>query len=428
MNRVLSAGAVSTALRLGASIVATPHLSCAQSDIDVVAERLRAHAMEVRLDGTRLLGAGSVWLSTEASKAQFLFIGEEHEIREIPLVLRALWPNLAAAGYRHLAIEAGPWLANRLSAGAWNDDTAAYAQFVDAVLPRRPNNTVPPASVEDTAFLGTVARTIGADPHLWGLDPEYRLSALLRRLAVIARDSAVRLKAAQLAVDREQVELRRASPSESLASRIATLARTAAPGAPGDRGADREMAVLTNALIDGIQGRAPSKRERFLDEYRAAQAAGELFPRVVLRFGAYHAARGLMSDFRTTTLANFVNELAFVEAHEPPARRDANSSTSTDALLNIGFVACTTDSPAPSPSERVDARRPCSPRERRWLPTFTAAAPYAMTLFDLRAVREDLRGRLYDYAATVPSELLDEIAAFDGVILLRTATRSTLLR
>jgi hypothetical protein len=54
-------------------------------------------------------------------------------------------------------------------------------------------------------------------------------------------------------------------------------------------------------------------KELFLRNYQAAKLKGEAAPRVMLRFGSYHAARGLMRDFGTSTLANYVAELAITE-------------------------------------------------------------------------------------------------------------------
>jgi hypothetical protein len=81
---------------------------------EIVTAYLKEHALEVKLSDGRLVGPAADWFRTEAAKVQFFFIGEEHDVREIPLIAGALWRELAPLGYKHVAVEAGPWLGGRL--------------------------------------------------------------------------------------------------------------------------------------------------------------------------------------------------------------------------------------------------------------------------------------------------------------------------
>src|SRR5690349_9853255 len=81
---------------------------------DVLAPYLKQHGMEIKLSEGRLVGPAADWFRAEAGKAQFFFIGEEHDVREIPLIAGALWRELVPLGYKHVAIEAGQWLGDRL--------------------------------------------------------------------------------------------------------------------------------------------------------------------------------------------------------------------------------------------------------------------------------------------------------------------------
>jgi hypothetical protein len=135
---------------------------------EVVTAYLKEHGLEIKLSEGRLIGPAADWFRAEAAKAQFFFIGEEHDIRKIP-------------------IEAGQWLGGRLDSFARFDDREALAQFQSATWPRLPNNSVPPNSQEDLTFyelIGKVSEphTASKPPVIWGLAYEYRATPLLKRL------------------------------------------------------------------------------------------------------------------------------------------------------------------------------------------------------------------------------------------------------
>src|SRR5579859_3317341 len=146
---------------------------------DVVRTYLKEHALEIKLSDGRLAGAAADWFRAEASKAQFLFLGEEHDVREIPILAGAIWRELVPLGYKHVAIEAGPWLGDRFDRFTRFGDRLALAQFEAATWPRLPNNSVPPKSREDLEFYELLGKISGPHrssdaPLIWGLDVEYR--------------------------------------------------------------------------------------------------------------------------------------------------------------------------------------------------------------------------------------------------------------
>lgn len=372
---------------------------------------LRQVRYDLRLSNGLLEGTAAAWLIAEASKVRFLFIGEEHDTREIPAILAALWPSLAANGYGHVAIEAGPWLGGRLDRLARLGDRVALDQFKGAALPRRPNVSVPPSSDEDIAFyeqLGRSARreAAGRTSLIWGLDHEFKSAPLLRRLVALAPAGTWRARLAALLNDVAKAE---AAGQYDLRPFTPTVQRVLVE-APAGTSDDGERAQLLDALRrrvagdSGEQVRGEVFRQLFVQNYRAAQAVGETEPRVLLRFGAYHAKRGLMSEFGTSTLANFVAEFGHLESA---------------SMLNVMFVAC-------SPTSTDDWRaprfhpRPCSPRERAWLAPFAGTAVAPWTLYDLRPLRRPLAN------ATLAAgwELREVVMGFDAVIVVTDSVRA----
>jgi hypothetical protein len=357
--------------------------------------------MELRVSGDRLDGPAADWFRDEAAKAQFLFIGEEHDTREIPLILGALWGDLVPLGYRHVAIEAGQWLGGTLDEYARSGDLASLARFKAAALPRRPNISVPPSSDEDIAFygrLGREARPRGvADPPLiWGLDHEFKMTPLLGRLSELTPDPERRRQVRDLLSKVGASERSGDYDVRPFGAEIAAIGRAFSP-APRSETARILDAMEKRAGASDDPGRGALMKRLFLRDYRAAQAAGEEHPRVMLRFGSWHGKRGLGYKGGASTLANFVAELAVGEE----AR-----------MLNVIFIGCS-DAETDPPGHP----RPCSPQERIWLKPFKDAAASRWTLYDLRG----LRPRLRDGSLGAGWELVDMITGYDAVVWL-TAT------
>ena len=246
---------------------------------ETVAAYLEQSAFEVALSAEGgLEGPAAEWFRAEASEAQFVFIGEEHDVREVPILVGALWRELVPLGYEHVAIEAGPWLGDRLDKFARFADQQALAHFQGATLPRLPNNSVPPISEEDVAFyeeLGSVSgpHRKSAAPLIWGLDAEYRAAPLLKRLAELSPRPA-RRRAVQSLL--EQVgAAERNGDYNTRAFRDAIEQVTDA--SRGDRAAlHTRCAALASRRARGTHERRP--QEGTTDS---------------LMFGGYHAARGL---------------------------------------------------------------------------------------------------------------------------------------
>ena len=378
---------------------------------ETVAAYLEQSALEVALSAEGgLEGPAAEWFRAEAAKARFVFVGEEHDVREVPILVGALWRELVPLGYKHVAIEAGPWLGDRLDRFARFADQQALAHFRGATLPRLPNNSVPPISEEDVAFyemLGSVSgpHRQSASPLIWGVDAEYRAAPLLKRLAELSPGLA------------------RLPTTQSLLEQVGAAERGGDYDTRAFRGAIERVIRQARAdsetelhyLLDALRWRiaAPRehasrdlKKELFFRQYQAAKEEGEPKPRVMFRLGAYHAARGLMHDFGSSTLANFVAEFAIAEGTR---------------MLNLAIINCQDTSPGDFP-------RPCTWEQQKALRPFRAAAVADWTLFDLRGLRAPLRQARLNALQSYPAgwAYWNLVMSFDAVVLLDRSQPSRL--
>ena len=74
---------------------------------DSVLTALIGHQYDLNAEGRNLL-------LTEAKKYDFFLLGELHGDKEIPELLRVLWPQMWKEGYHHVAAEISPWAAYQL--------------------------------------------------------------------------------------------------------------------------------------------------------------------------------------------------------------------------------------------------------------------------------------------------------------------------
>lgn len=137
-------------------------------------ERLAARAAENRhaitfQNGT-FSGAGWDLLVQEGRRSQFVLVGEEHGVAEVPALVRELFRSLQPAGYRHLAIEISPAMAGVLDETAQGKDAG---QRLAAFYKENPPGVAFYTLQEEAELLAAARAAVnGGGPVLWGLDYE----------------------------------------------------------------------------------------------------------------------------------------------------------------------------------------------------------------------------------------------------------------
>ena len=404
------------AILLSALAVGASHLAAQDS---LLIRTLEANRYPVLVRDGRLEGAGGELLVREGSAARFVGLGEEHGIAEIPAFAAAWFTALAPHGFTHLAVEVGP------VSGRLLDSLAAHGLEALAGFQRTHPPGFPFFILRQEAELLVAVR--GALPTarqvVWGIDYDilgdrYLLPRLERAAPAGAGRDSVR-------VIRELADrgIRRAvqegnpghvflfsAPDEPFEKLRAALRPP--PGSEADQAIAtmQETAAINRLFLTGRNWesnhrRAEMNKHWLMHQYRAAQAAGESAPRVMIKLGYNHLYRGL-NQTRQYDVGALIAQLA-----------EAGGGSSFH-LLVVGGPGGQRAQFQPQRMEYQAQPTSEFPGE----PFATLLLPDGWTLFDLRplrAVMHDNRRRI-----DVPEKLFELAFNFDALLVVQGATPS----
>ena len=390
----------------------SPSPSTAVRDSVVLDSVFRAQRHPVSLRDGRLDGPGATFLAEATRNAQFVVLAESHYVGEIPRFTAAWFDALQRSrGFDYYAIEYGPAIARMLSRRPVRGDTAAVIRL-GARYPHA-FQFLNDEELEAMAHIG--ARSTASNP-IWGLDNEWGAVHVLDRLAAIAPNARARRVALALAERARPLEAERAASGDQprFISEVDTLLlkplRPAFAPRPGS-----EAAVLIQALelssrvytFNGAAGRGELtgyrsnldreqyQKARFMEEYRAAQRAGNARPRVLVKTGSLHGGKWL-GRTNVHSLGNFLHEFATANGTE-----------------SFHLVAWLVNEPGTYWS--ITEEKPYGPLGR-------AGSTTEWVIVDLRPLRPLAHaGRLRGLSA----ELRAAIFAYDAVLLIGSGTRGT---
>lgn len=149
-----------------------PSLAAAQGLEDV---DWSLYSFPIQIDDGKLAGTGGEMIIEESKQVQFLLFGEEHGVDRIPDVVAATYATLYQAGFQFLALEMGPWFADRVSRVG-----------VDVALESYPHSlafdydgTVDLLKIVESRFKGTGDAFWGLDQSVTAIHPFARLAQIL---------------------------------------------------------------------------------------------------------------------------------------------------------------------------------------------------------------------------------------------------------
>lgn len=433
-----TAGAILVLAALVPATLASPSILPAGQDAAPAAKAsppsldsvLRENRRDLTFTGGTLGGPGAIFLESEGRSSQFVLIGEDHGIAEIPEFTAALFRRLVPAGYRHLVIETGPLSGSRIESMASSKDAAAaFAAF---------NRNHPFALPffnwrEEAAMITETREAAGRVPtHVWAIDQEFILSSAVHfeRLVEIAPNPRARAVAVEFH-ERTRTELARIVEAKN--PTIAFLLSATAGdfdrldrsfrARPGTEAAQilRELRRSWEIYAKNAAGqymasnleRSRLMKEHFMEFYREAERRESAPPRAVFKLGAFHTKRG-RSFGNVFDIGNLASEIA-----------DSNGSRSFHILVvaadgyqngYLPFSESVADKQKP-----IDAVGSFDFMDLK--PLLEAAAPSGWSVIDLRPLRAQIAGRKL---TGVERGLEDAIWGYDVVVVFHGARAATL--
>jgi hypothetical protein len=388
------------------------------------ADRLLQNRYQLNFQDGRLLGTGLPVLQSALAGTQFVLIGEDHGISQIPQFAGAVCDLIGPQGFHTMAVETGPLAANQLQ--QWITRDIGRTNLIDFEK-RFPESIAFYNFQEEYDLLSHCAHSAqGGKLHLWGLDQELMGSSGLILTGILETHPG------NQATDETQRLLRKNDEAHAAAIKS---------GSPGDifmmTASDGELNHLrdllrlqgnaaSQALIDALiksrdiyrknmtgagydsnRERALLMKANFTSDYKQATQAEGAPPKVLLKFGGFHMYKGI-NQLRNNDLGNFVTELA-----------DGQGTISLHIVI-LGVKG--------SQLRFAGIGHPYQPGEFNLAedkdsdflflkPMFDNLESNGWTMFDLRGLRKGFRS-----LEPVDKELERIIFGYDLMVLIPTAT------
>jgi len=393
-------------------------------------QQLSEHKHTLALENGVLKGSGADFLLREAQAAQFFLIGEDHGIAEVPQFTSALFRQITAMGYHHLAIETGPLTAQLLNKLAAEPNAQ---QAFNAFHKENPFAVPFYNWQEEAALLLTALQ--GAQPGfqpLWGLDQEFILSSKLhfKKLLVLAPNDNAR-KVVQEFYEKTQTEFSRMVESknpaivflasaqqadfEKLENAFSTQAPPEAQKILFELKTSWEIYAknFTGAGYESNAQRAGLMKKHFMSYYKQALEQGGNPPKVLFKFGVYHIKRG-RSYTNVYDIGNLAAELA--QANDSPSFHLFVIAAAGTQNAYLPFVANEADK-----NKKIDAVATYDFVDLK--PFLAASDEQLWTVFDLRPLRPLLHAQKLGSLAPSTKEL---IWGYDAVLVIPQVRAATL--
>lgn len=396
---------------------------------------LRDHASAFTIQGGRMKGAGADSLARIAAETQFMMVGEDHGIREVPEFVNALWNAARPAGYGHIAVEIGPISGTRLESllrpvSAQSDLDRFFATYTPYSFPFF-------FWKEEAQMLESVVKSMpGKRGVVWGIDQEFIMSPsyLLERLAEIAPNKTARDLAAGFAQSSnkgDKAMLTSGNPGAvwMVTTTDADIAKMRAvfKSAPGGEAATiiDELALsrdIYNKFNKGLNYESNQQRANLMKKnlsrfFKSAQAGGERSPKAIIKLGANHVFRG-PSITNSYEIGSFVPEFAAL-----------NGGQSYGILLIVAKGTWNAFRPFGSKEEdktqKYDALTTDEYKVFDLKSVLESSARDAWTFIDLRPVRAQANGGKFRRLDPTARRLLN---SFDGVVVVPEGHASVYFR
>jgi hypothetical protein len=389
-------------------------------------DMLRTNRYELSTVDGRLSGAGVPVLRGAIEQAQFVLIGEDHGIAQIPELVGAVCDILGPQGFHTMAIETGPLAAGELQRWLATPSTA-QTRLIEFER-KFPNAIAFYDMREENDLLSRCARAAGKRAlNLWGIDQEFLGASklILTRILETRPGPRAAEAAKRLLNENERVDAEAAASGKIFTTTVrdedlASLKRLLQAEGSGASQSLVEALIQTHEIYalnragrtyESNRQRALLMKSSFERKYMEAKGAGSDAPKVLFKFGLYHMYRGF-NPLNSLEIGNHVAELA-----EGLGRQSVHIAVVAARGSKLAFTAFGQPFEPRSFSEIEGADASLTFLK----PMADNLAGSGWTLFDLRELRKNIG--LIDSA-----ELRRMVVGFDLLVIIPEAKPSAQLR
>jgi len=402
----------------------------AQAQDGAFTEDLKKNRGAISVQNGKLAGPSAEVLRTALADAQFVALGEDHGIRQIPQFAAALCTELASHGFHHMALEIGPYLAPEIEKLARNTDGAKQLAEFETKYPE----TIAFYNWQEEFAMLQKCEAAASPGHMtiWGLDQEFMGATGFLADKILATNPGPEAKTAVEALVKEDndaraVAAKSGSPGdlfmmtakqEELDHVRDLLKKQGKPEAQQLFDAflmSREIYQknMTGDYYKSNRQRALLMKKNFSGPFAASSQSNGVLPKVFFKFGAYHMFRGI-NPLHSSDIGDLISEAA--EANQLKSVHILIAGVKGEQLHFAGIGK-------PAEAAPLDLAGDKDSPFLFFKPLFDAQVENSWTLFDLRALRDG-----FSKYGKIDPELERVIFGYDFVVFIPDPKASHVLQ
>jgi len=368
---------------------------CARGQNAEFTETLKKNRGAISVQEGKLAGPSAEVLRTAMAEAQFVALGEDHGIRQIPEFAAALCAELAPHGFHHLALEIGTYIAPDLEKMARSaEGTKQLADFE-----KKYPETIAFYNWQEEFAMLQKCETAASPGHMtiWGLDQEFMGATSFLADKILATNLGPEAKAAVETLLKEATEARLAAAKtgnpgdlfmmtakqEELDHLRELLKKQGKPEAQRLFDAflvSREIYQknMSGDYYKSNRQRALLMKKNFSEPFAASSQSDGVLPKVFFKFGAYHMFRGI-NPLHSSEIGDLISEAA--EANQLKSVHILIVGVKGEQLHFVGIGK-------PAEPGALDLAGDKDSSFLFFKPLFDMQIENSWTLYDLRALRD----------------------------------------
>jgi hypothetical protein len=406
-----------TALACATCFLLTPCVRAQNADFT---ETLKKNRGAISVQDGKLAGPSADVLRVALAEAQFVALGEDHGIRQIPEFAAALCAELVPHGFHHMGLEIGTYVAAELEKMARSADGAKQLADFEKKYPE----TIAFYNWQEEFAMLQKCESGASPGHMtiWGLDQEFMGATGFLADKILATNPGPDAKASIEALLKETNEARVAAAKSGNPGDLFMMAAKQEEldhvrdllkkqGKPEAQKlfdvflASREVYQknMSSDYYKSNRQRALLMKKNFSEPFAASSQSDGVLPKVFFKFGAYHMFRGI-NPLHSSELGNLISEAA--EANQFKSVHILIAGVKGEQLHFVGIGK-------PAEAAPLDLAGDKDSPFLFFKPLFDTQVENSWTLYDLRALRDS-----FSKYGKIDPELERVIFGYDFVVFI----------